>query len=56
MQCAVQCLRRVDHVVELAGGPRRVEVGDGREGVDRHRRSVHQHVELGVRLVGVLRE
>ena len=41
-------LRRVHHVVELAGGPRRVEVGDGGEGVDLHRRRVHQHVELGV--------
>ena len=49
-------LRRVHHVVELARRPRRVEVGDGGEGVDVHRGRVHEHVQLGVRFGRVLEE
>ena len=44
------------HVVELGGGPRRLEVGDRREGVDAHGRDVHQNEHLRSVAGRVLRE
>ena len=39
----------MDHMVELARRPWRVEVGHRSERVDLHGGRVHEHVELGVR-------